>query len=614
MSYGLGIDVGTIFTRAAAGSHGQARIVAVSEDAPTESPTHLPQPDGDLLIRSTVRAGNVLVRGSGDGGTRLAPPIPLVLGGQAHRGIPLLARSLRAVIDTAIAAQGADPERVVLTCPAVWGPVRRRQLVDASRQVGLETVTVVSEPEAAAAFFVGAQRLAESDVVVVYDLGAARADLTVVRVTGSGTEILGQPEALEGVGGVDVDDVVMAHVDRTLGGALTALDPSDPADQARLDAARAACTRAKEALSENESAVVVLDLAAGTFRVSMNRTLFEPMIRAGLKATLTGLHRSMASAGVSSADLAAVVLVGGSSRIPLVGRLLAAELRRPVLTHENPQYCVALGAAAIADRAPARAETVDSPPPPPVPPTPVPSPPSGPGLWSRRRLVAVFVALSLLAGWTTYVALVPLIENPDSDLSFASGRTTAPPVKKVENAAPATTTTAASTAVPPTQEPTRSVSTTPALTATSIRASTASRTAVSRPEWGTGRLVGAGGHCLDAGSGSPTNRAGVQVAVCDSLAAQLASVSLAQIWTATPSGALLSNGKCLEASGTQLGARLAVSRCDGGKTQQWQVLSGRIENTARHACLEIDEKANGRTQLVTSKCGNSAAQHWDLQI
>ena len=609
MSYGLGIDVGTIFARAAVGSHGQTRIVAVSEDSASVFPAASPRSDGDLLIRR-----GVLVRGAGNGGTRLAEPIPLVLGGQARRGVPLLARALRSVIDTATAAEGEAPERVVLTCPAVWGPVRRRQLVDASRQVGLDPVTVLSEPEAATAFFVAGQRLAETDVVLVYDLGAVRVDLTVVRVTGTGTEILGQPEALEGVGGIDVDDVVLAHVDRVLDGALSALDPADPNDRARLEAARAACVRAKEALSENESTVVVLELAAGTFRVSMNRTLFEPMIRSGVESTLTALRRSMASAGVAPADLAAVVLVGGSSRIPLVGRTLAASLRRPVLTHTSPQDCVALGAAETAVRGPggdSLPEVVAVPAPVPVPPAPTENRPvgAGPVAGTRRRLMALVAALALLAGWTTYVALVPLIEAPDPEVTFSAGRaagTTLEEPTRETGTAGAARGRGLSASAPTVHEPpavTRSVTTTAPLKVTSTRKASSSRAGASRAERGTGRLVGPGGRCLDL-RGLPMEGTRVQAVDC--------RPSPSQIWTAT-SSSLRVFGQCLQATANTAGARVVIGRCDGRAAQQWQVVSGRIENATSHTCLEVSESFDGRTRLVTATCRRVVAQGWALK-
>jgi molecular chaperone DnaK len=353
MTYGLGIGFGAVFTGAAVSWHGQARIVTIDDEAVLASPLAVPRYEQDPLVRS-----NVLL--FPDGGTRLAEPVPLALGGRAHRGRLLLAKSLRSILDTVTELEHGAPAGVALTCPAVWGPVRRQQFGDISRQLGLETVSVVSEPEAVATCFAAAKQLVEGDLVAVYDLGAVTADLTVVRVTGSGMEILGLPEALEGVGGLDFDDVVLAHVDQVLGGALTDLDPTDPVALAVLSQARAECIRAKEALSRVDWTTVTVRFPSGISRVNLSRRDFESMIRTGVESTLAGLYRSLVSAGVGIGDLAAVVLVGGSSRIPLVAEILGAGLGRPVLINQHPQHCAALGAAAIAGDL-ARAAVADVP-------------------------------------------------------------------------------------------------------------------------------------------------------------------------------------------------------------------------------------------------------------
>jgi molecular chaperone DnaK len=340
MTYGLGIGFGAISTGAAVSWHGQPRIVTFGDEAIVASAVSKPR-SGHELVRNNVLC-------LPDGRTRLAEPVPLALGGRAHRGGLLLTNALRSILDTVTALEHEAPRQVALTCPAVWGPVRRQQFGDISRQVGLDTVTVMSEPEAVATCFAEAKELAEGDVVAVYDLGAVTADLTVVRVAGSGTEILGLPEALEGVGGLDFDDVVLAHVDRVMGGALTALDPADPTGLAVLEQARAECVRAKEALSRVEWTTVTIRFPFGVSRVNLSRRDFEAMIRTAIESTLAGLYRSLASAGVGTGDLAAVVLVGGSSRIPLVTEILDVGLGRPVLVNQHPQHCAAMGAAVIA--------------------------------------------------------------------------------------------------------------------------------------------------------------------------------------------------------------------------------------------------------------------------
>jgi len=332
VGYGLGVDLGTSFTAVAIGRYGRTRIVPLSDDPVSAASLLAIRPAGSLLLRESDDS------------------VPVVLGGRSYPPVAVMAEALGSVLDTVTTSEGEVPEQVVLTCPAVWGPARRQQFGEVSRRVGLTSVTVVSEPEAAVTALVGRRRLVEDDVVVVYDLGGVTADMTVVRVTGSGMEILGLPEGADGAGGADFDDLVLAHVDRAVGGALSRLDLTDPIAVGVLAGVRAECVRAKEALSRSKDATVrVVGLAQPMPPVRLARAEFEAMVRRPLRSTLSGLHRVLDSAGVEAQDLTAVVLVGGSSRIPAVSRMLGDTLGRPVLLDDHPQHCVALGAAAIAD-------------------------------------------------------------------------------------------------------------------------------------------------------------------------------------------------------------------------------------------------------------------------
>jgi molecular chaperone DnaK len=332
VGYGLGVDLGTSSTGVAIGRHGRTRIVPLSDDPISHSALVTVRPAGSLQHRETDDT------------------VPVSLGGRPYPGVAVLARTLTSVLQAVTAAEGEPPERVVLTCPAVWGPTRRQQFGEVSRRAGLNSVTMVSEPEAAVASMVEARRLGVDDVVVVYDLGGVTVDLTVVRVNDSGMEILGLPETLEGAGGADFDDLILTHVDGAVHGALSRLDLSDPVAAGVLVGARAECVRAKETLSRSRAATVrVVGLNGEVTGVGLSRAQFEAMIQGPLKGTLSALRRVLGSAGVRAGDLAGVVLVGGSSRIPLISQLLARSLGRPILTDEHPQHCIALGAAVIAN-------------------------------------------------------------------------------------------------------------------------------------------------------------------------------------------------------------------------------------------------------------------------
>ena len=144
-------------------------------------------------------------------------------------------------------AEGGPPGRLALTHPANWGPHRLATLHDAVRESGVGPVTMVTEPAAAAVHFASTERADDGDVLLVYDLGGGTFDTAVLRRSATEFVLLGRPEGIDRLGGVDFDDGVFRHVLAGLGGA--ALDPDDPAVVAALARLRRECTAAKEALS-----------------------------------------------------------------------------------------------------------------------------------------------------------------------------------------------------------------------------------------------------------------------------------------------------------------------------------------------------------------------------
>ena len=162
-----------------------------------------------------------------------------------------------------------------------------------------------------------------------------------------GIDILGSPEGIERLGGVDFDDAILAHINFSSGGALSELDLSNPQTGIALARLRQDCIAAKEALSIDTEASIPVFLPNRHFDVRLTRGEFEDMIRAQIESTIGALTRTLRSARVEPTDLSAVLLVGGSSRIPLVAQMITAALNRPTLVDAHPKYAVALGAATV---------------------------------------------------------------------------------------------------------------------------------------------------------------------------------------------------------------------------------------------------------------------------
>jgi hypothetical protein len=243
---------------------------------------------------------------------------------------------------------GGPPEHVVVTCPANWGDYKRDLLDQAVRQADVGRVSVATEPEAAAVHYASTTRVAPGEIVAVYDLGGGTFDAAILRNTGGGFELLGDPRGIEQLGGVYFDEAVFAWVVDHMADAFGQLDPDDPGAMAAVGRLRRDCVEAKESLSWDTDTAIPVALPNQRTEVRLTRREFEDMIRPTLVDTLDALHRSLDSSGVRADQLKSVLLVGGSSRIPLVGQMLVADLQRPVAIDVHPKHAVALGAAHLA--------------------------------------------------------------------------------------------------------------------------------------------------------------------------------------------------------------------------------------------------------------------------
>ena len=353
MSYSLGIDLGTTFVAAAISRDGQrVEMVPLGDRTVTEPSVVLRRDDGSLAV------GDAAARqaGSRPGDVawgvkrRLGDPTPVALGGEARPAGELLAAMLRDVLARITAEEGEPPSRVVLTHPANWGPYRRGLFEDVAAEAGLEDPPMLTEPEAAGVHFGVTRGLTEGELLGVYDLGGGTFDAAVLRGRAAGVEILGVPEGMEHLGGVDFDEAVLDRVDQACGGAVSELDAHDSRARAAAARVRQDCVVAKETLSVDDRANVPVLLPTRQEEVTVTRDEFEAMIRPPLSSTVEALRRALESAGVGADALTAVLLVGGSSRIPLVARLVGEALGCRTVVDSHPKHAVALGAAVVAAR------------------------------------------------------------------------------------------------------------------------------------------------------------------------------------------------------------------------------------------------------------------------
>jgi YVTN family beta-propeller protein len=348
--YSLAIDLGTTFVAAAVAGDGRLEMVALGDGTMVAPATVYVRDDGRLVTgaaaRRAVSTPDQVVR---DVKRHLGNPTPVVLGGAAYAVGDLLGVLLQDVLHRVTERQGAAPDVVALTHPATWGPVRRGLFEDVARSVGLTDPLYTTEPEAAAAHYATTRPLHEGEAIAVYDLGGGTFDATVLRRTAHGFEIVGTPEGIERLGGTDFDEAVLGHVDHVAGGALTELDMSDPKTVTALARLRQDCTLAKEALSVDVETTIPVFLPHRQVEVMLSRAQLEGMIRAPIESTIGTLDRVLRAARVPPSQLSAVLLVGGSSRIPLVAQMVSEAFGRPTVVGTHPEHVVALGAAVLAE-------------------------------------------------------------------------------------------------------------------------------------------------------------------------------------------------------------------------------------------------------------------------
>ncbi|CAN5915204.1 Hsp70 family protein [soil metagenome] len=349
-TYQLGVDLGTTYTAAAVARDGQCKMVGLgNRSAAIPSVVHV-SADG------SVRAGDAADRRgptepdrvAREFKRRLGDPTPLLLGGTPYAAEAVLGALLDAVVAKVTTLEGGPPNHLTVTHPANWGPYKQELFDQCLRAAGIDAASTVTEPEAAAISYAANERVEPGSLVAVYDLGGGTFDVAILRKTTDGFSILGRPEGIERLGGIDFDEAVVGHVRAALGGALDRLDVNDPAVLSALTRLRRECTEAKEALSSDAEVTIPVLLPGVQTDVRLTRGEFERMIRPTLDATIDAMRRALVAAAVEPQQISTVLLVGGSSRIPLVAELVSQAFGRPIAVDAHPKHAIALGAARAA--------------------------------------------------------------------------------------------------------------------------------------------------------------------------------------------------------------------------------------------------------------------------
>ncbi|GAA3452124.1 Hsp70 family protein [Dactylosporangium matsuzakiense] len=363
----LGIDLGTSTT-----------VAYIRRDDGTTEPVLF---DGTPLMPSAVYADPAADSAVGPAGRlltgrdaihsarahpeRFEPSPKRHIGGAAIE--PMIGALLQRVAAEAARTAGAPAAAVTLTHPAAWGPDRRAVLQRAAAAAGLHNVRLVPEPVAAAAFHLRRPATGPSDLLV-YDLGAGTFDVAIVRYAPPGHLSVLCCGGLD-LGGLDLDASIVALLRARCGSPeqWSRLDsPVTVADRAAQRQLWDDVRTAKEMLSRTATTTLFVPLVER--EQALTRAELEQLAQPLVQRTLHAVSMTIQACPVPLQPLGGVILVGGATRMPLVGSMLRGALNTPVTVIDQPELVVAAGSIdPVLTGAPA-----------PVRPF-APAPPAGPG-------------------------------------------------------------------------------------------------------------------------------------------------------------------------------------------------------------------------------------------
>jgi Fe-S protein assembly chaperone HscA len=359
MSKIVGIDLGTTNSLVAIAENGVPRVI--------------PGQDGSMLVPSVIYFddnGTVLVgngakdkmvekpkntifsikRFMGKGIADVRDDLPLLpfevspesehiirlkIFGRDYTPPELSAYVLRELKRNAEAALGEEIKNAVITVPAYFNDAQRQATKDAGRIAGLDVLRIVNEPTAASLAYGLDKR--NQGTIAVYDFGGGTFDISILKLSDGIFEVLSTSGDTH-LGGDDIDEVLIRLVLKEL---------QKQADLHQLQAIRKAVNHAKENLSKSDSTEIRIDELQ--FRRSVSREEFNKLIEPIIERTLRPCRQALQDAGVKPSAIDEVVMVGGSTRIPLVRQRVQELFGRVPHTELNPDEVVALGAAVQAD-------------------------------------------------------------------------------------------------------------------------------------------------------------------------------------------------------------------------------------------------------------------------
>ena len=348
----VGIDLGTTNSEIAAFIGDNVQVIGPGDIKMLPSCVGL-SATGELLIGTPARNQQLLYpeRTVRSIKRKMGSDETVTLGDRTFTPQEISALLLRELTEWAHKRLGFPVKKAVISVPAYFSDAQRTATREAGTLAGLEVVRILNEPTAASlAYGYGSD---EKRTVMIYDLGGGTFDVSIVTIEKEVTEVLAS-HGNNRLGGDDFDQLLVDHL-------LNAF--RDEHDLDLKNGHRVALSRlwwaaedAKKKLSFEpfvkirEEALVHIDGKPLHLETEISREEYEAMIRPSIESTLDSVSKAMADAGKRPDDLDAILLVGGSTRIPLVSRVLEERAGITPRHDIHPDLCVALGAGVLASR------------------------------------------------------------------------------------------------------------------------------------------------------------------------------------------------------------------------------------------------------------------------
>ncbi len=269
-----------------------------------------------------------------------SPQFKLRFHGRDYDATALSARVLAKLKADAEAHLGTTVDRAVITVPAYFADAQRKATIEAGRLAGLDVARIINEPTAAALAY-GLQKTGADETILIYDLGGGTFDVTVARISPESVEVLSTAGDHD-LGGKNWDDRIASYLAEKFA-AETGIDPLD--DPQALNEVLLLAEGAKWTLSDRTSARITLQLGTVRKTYELTRDAFEVMTFPLMDRTLRLTEEALAEARHDWAAISGVLLVGGSTRMPMVRQFVKQMSGRDPRAGVNVDEVVALGAA-----------------------------------------------------------------------------------------------------------------------------------------------------------------------------------------------------------------------------------------------------------------------------